>query len=816
LETNHMKATLLLCEKRFVFVVTLLGFLCTTVVNADGPREHGLLGAIRRGELELLTSQLREGTPSNLQTADGTTPLMYAALYGTPEMVTLLLDYGADPKVADKRGATALLFAVGDARKVEELLARGADVNARTSMGNTPLIAAAAYSDNLRVVKLLLDKGADLQSVNNNNVSALAAAVYASDAKSVKFFLDHGCKPKQVHSLFGAAENPLLAIAAQMGDAEIVGMLLEGGADVNASDPNFAGHALNYALLAQKPDIARRLIESGADLKLCTPIGRTPPIVLATYSETGDASIVQLMMKHRADMSAANQAGETALTWARRRGFPELVELLTRAGAPDPPDPCPNLPNRELPSDAGERELLLRSAVARSVALMQRSSDIFLENRRACVSCHHQNLQEVALGWARDRGFVVDEASANRMVERQIDTWSRRVDAAYEMDRPMPVPPQLLGYGLLGLSAIGHSGDAVTDAFVWYLAAIQKPDGHWIPGGISRPPMGGSEIMSTVLAMRALQLYAPPGNRDELQSKLDKAKFWLASCRPVTQQDLAYKIIGLAWAGVPADLLQADVTQLLALQRPDGGWAQLPQLNSDAWATGQSLVALHLAGRLLPTDSAPRHGIDFLLRTQFDDGSWYVQSRAWPFQPPFDSEFPFGRDQWISAGATAWATMAILLHVAPGRPSLVPSRDDPVPNLLAESKAGAAGKLTPPRGASRRTEPVEFVRDIKPVIERSCVGCHSGETPEGGFVVTDRGGLLRGGESGDAAVAPGRSGASPLFERISANDPDLAMPPLKKREKFPALSEDEITAFRAWIDEGAKWPDGVAIKPMPY
>ncbi len=705
---------------------------------------------------------------------------------------------------------------MGDARKVEILLARGADVNARTSTGNTPLIAAAGYADNLRVVKLLLDKGADLQSFNKNNVSALAAAVYASDAKSVKFFLDRGCKPKQIHSLFGAAQNPLLAIAAQTADVQIVGMLLDQGAEVNASDPNFAGHALNYALLSQKPDVARRLIEAGADLKLCSPIGKTPPIVFAIYSETGDVSVAEMMMKHGADMSAANQAGETALTWARRRGFPELVALLSGAGTPEKADPRPDSPNREIPSDSHERDLLIRGAVTKSVVLMQRSSDVFLENRRTCVSCHHQNLQGVALGWARDRGFAVDEASVARMIDRQVDTWSRRVDAAYEMDRPMPVPPQLLGYGLLGLSALGHSPDAVTDAYVWYLAAIQKPDGHWIPGGISRPPMGGGEIMSTVLAMRALQLYAPPANQEQIRSRVDKAKLWLASSRPATHQDLAYKIMGLAWAGAPADVLQDDVTQLLALQRPDGGWAQLPQLNSDAWATGQSLVALHLAGRVASAEGALGRGIDFLLRTQFDDGSWYVQSRAWPFQPPFDSQFPFGRDQWISAGATAWATMALLLHVAPGSPSLVPSRNDPSPNLVAaKSNAGAAAtdaKPTPPRTAKRRTEPVDFARDVKPVLERSCVGCHSGETPQGGMAVTDRAALLRGGESGEPAVAPGRSGASPLFARVSSDDPDLAMPPLKKRDKFPALSEDELTAFRAWIDEGATWPDGVLIK----
>ena len=72
--------------------------------------------------------------------------------------------------------------------------------------------------------------------------------------------------------------------------------------------------------------------------------------------------------------------------------------------------------------------------------------------------------------------------------------------------------------------------------------------------------------------------------------------------------------------------------------------------------------------------------------------------------------------------------------------------------------------------------------------------------------------LLLGGESGEPAVVTGKSALSPMFAKISANDPELAMPPLDKRDKFTGLSADEIELFRKWIDEGAKWPDGIAIK----
>jgi len=100
--------------------------------------------------------------------------------------------------------------------------------------------------------------------------------------------------------------------------------------------------------------------------------------------------------------------------------------------------------------------------------------------------------------------------------------------------------------------------------------------------------------------------------------------------------------------------------RVLHAQRPDGGWAQFPGLASDAWATGQSLVALKQAGAVTVNDEVYQHGVAFLLRTQFDDGSWFVRSRTWPFQPYFHSGFPHGKDQWISAAGTAWSALALM------------------------------------------------------------------------------------------------------------------------------------------------------------
>jgi hypothetical protein len=106
---------------------------------------------------------------------------------------------------------------------------------------------------------------------------------------------------------------------------------------------------------------------------------------------------------------------------------------------------------------------------------------------------------------------------------------------------------------------------------------------------------------------------------------------------------------------------------------------------------------------------------------------------------------------------------------------------------------------------------VDFARQIKPLLERSCVACHSGEKPRGHFRVDGRGAILRGGESGAAAIVPGHSEKSPLIDYVSGKVPESEMPPKAARGRSPALKTDEVALLRAWIDQGAEWPAGVSL-----
>jgi hypothetical protein len=72
-------------------------------------------------------------------------------------------------------------------------------------------------------------------------------------------------------------------------------------------------------------------------------------------------------------------------------------------------------------------------------------------------------------------------------------------------------------------------------------------------------------------------------------------------------------------------------------------------------------VALHQAAGAATDDPAYRRGVSFLLRSQKADGTWFVASRSEPFQPYFESGFPYGKDQFIAAAASGWAAAALAL-----------------------------------------------------------------------------------------------------------------------------------------------------------
>jgi len=128
---------------------------------------------------------------------------------------------------------------------------------------------------------------------------------------------------------------------------------------------------------------------------------------------------------------------------------------------------------------------------------------------------------------------------------------------------------------------------------------------------------------------------------------------------PRDTQERVFKMLGLLWGGGSESEITREKAALIELQRPDGGWAQMPSMNPDAYASGQALWALHEAG-MPASDPVYRKGTDYLLKTQLEDGTWFVRTRAFGFQPYFETGFPHGRSQFISTVATSWASLALI------------------------------------------------------------------------------------------------------------------------------------------------------------
>ena len=223
----------------------------------------------------------------------------------------------------------------------------------------------------------------------------------------------------------------------------------------------------------------------------------------------------------------------------------------------------------------------------------------------------------------------------------------------------IPDPPISVSYALVGLAAAQYPADEITDALARVVAAWQSDDGAFYPLPPMRPPLEADTFTATALSLRALQLYGT--HPDE---RVARAAAWLRTARPRTTEQRAMQLLGLTWSKASAQDIRAAAEALLAEQRQDGGWGQLAGLETDAYATGQALVALQAAGRDVSSSEYQR-GVAFLVRTQFPDGSWLVRTRTFPVQPPRDSGFPHGKHQWISAAGTSWATMALSLAVAP-------------------------------------------------------------------------------------------------------------------------------------------------------
>src|SRR5262249_14999894 len=150
-----------------------------------------------------------------------------------------------------------------------------------------------------------------------------------------------------------------------------------------------------------------------------------------------------------------------------------------------------------------------------------------------------------------------------------------------------------------------YPADAATDAMARFMLRRQFADGGWRIG-TQRPPIESSDVEATAIGLRSLQSYAPEPQQAEYAKAVERGAAWLAQAEPQSNEDHNSQLLGLVWARAKKDVIQKSARNLIALQRADGGWAQIASLASDAYATGQALTALAESGAIAVTDSVYR------------------------------------------------------------------------------------------------------------------------------------------------------------------------------------------------------------------
>ncbi|HMF13890.1 MAG TPA: c-type cytochrome domain-containing protein, partial [Gemmataceae bacterium] len=606
---------------------------------------------------------------------------------------------------------------------------------------------------------------------------------------------------------FAISVRTPLGWAAYRNDVPMVRYLLEHKADPNKATP--FGTPLTWAAWGNSSQAAEVLLAHGAKADVKSSADGSTAFHWLAGSDSPQPEFAKLLLKHGADPNA--EFGEqidkflgvaqTPRLIAEKRGQTALVEALVAAGAKAPSKPRPAerfvKPIPEKPD--AER---IRASAESAIRLLQDSAIVSSESARRhasrqgrfCLTCHQHFLPLAAMGQARDRAVRLDRDAVTKLGDQVAAGIPVPIDIA-EVDLFLD---QVTGisYAAFGLIGDHRPASARTDPWVHQLAVVQTADGRW-PAFVPRPPMQASDVSSTALAIQAIQHFGWAGRKAEFDAAVDRARKWLWTVKAETTEDTAYQLLGLHWAGEPAEKLADLAKALLSLQRKDGGWAQLPKLESDAYATGQALYALSRAAKHPTTSRDWGQGLRFLLSTQYDDGSWHVVSRTYPFQPTMNSGFPHGRDSWISAAGTSWAVLAMTEALPPGRtterPAAIAKKPKDLPPVTAEK--------------------VDFAKQIKPLLERSCVACHGADKQRSNFRVDSREAILKGGNTGSAAVVPGKSGQSALLDYVSGRVEGMEMPPLPKRDRFAVFSKEEVERLRAWIEQGAAWPKDVVLGP---
>jgi hypothetical protein len=278
-----------------------------------------------------------------------------------------------------------------------------------------------------------------------------------------------------------------------------------------------------------------------------------------------------------------------------------------------------------------------------------------------------------ALSEAQRQGYAINQKFVADTTEALLGSKDKLMASRIFPNPADPPDPRPSGRGLnMGLPFLAVAAQALPSLekgqkqriklIAQEILKKQQPDGSWeFFATLRRPPINESQSTDVAWIIMALAGQTGPDVPDSQRAALSKAIAWLDAAKlSGIHQDKALKVLLGARSARPRETMRATIDELLALQRADGGWSQtVPEQKSDAFATGQTLYALSLAG-LTAERPEMKRGIDFLVATQAPDGSWPMISRATPDGSPGSAKLLTP----ITCAASSWATLG-LARLAP-------------------------------------------------------------------------------------------------------------------------------------------------------
>ena len=307
----------------------------------------------------------------------------------------------------------------------------------------------------------------------------------------------------------------------------------------------------------------------------------------------------------------------------------------------------------------------VRGTVERALGFLEKDA-VLWKSQGKCATCHHGAMTVWTFNEAKQRGYPV---KAELLAD--LAKWSKVRFLGPDLEKPRGKEP---GYNVVSLAviflaltaeAVPHQESLAPEdlrRIAEYLPRYQEVNGSWemapLWAGSPAPPVMDSHETWTLFASLALSQFvtADPNTPSAARESLKKAAEWLSQTKPAdTTQSAALRLLVEARGGTSSEL-PPMIDRLLRRQNADGGWGQVRNLPSDAYATGQALYALSLAGMTRERREI-QAAVRFLVDAQKADGSWPMTPRAHPGKKPAKNTVP------IVYFGSAWATLGLLRTV---------------------------------------------------------------------------------------------------------------------------------------------------------